>query len=237
MEAILLVIAILGVGAITPGPNNFMVMTAGARGGFSAACPVIVGVMVGGLVLLALAWSGVAATLSNAPGLRLLLTTAGAAYLVWHGGGMIWKSRDLSVSQRERALPDRWLGVAAFQLLNPKAWVLLMTAATVMSGSIAGLRGFMMLAAIYLLRSAISLSVWAVLGSALGGALGARGSRHWFERLMGGLLVALAALLVVGESIGSGAWTESTGVVHGPATSNTGAGPPASQFQLRSGEP
>ena len=93
METLIAVIAVLGVGAVTPGPNNFMVMAAGARGGLPAAAPVIGGVIAGGLVLLALAWSGVAAALESAPRLRLVLTSGGAAYLAWLGGGMIWETR------------------------------------------------------------------------------------------------------------------------------------------------
>ncbi len=204
METLIAVIAIFGVGAITPGPNNFMVMAAGARGGLPAAGPVIGGVIVGGLVLLVLAWSGVAAALETAPRLRLVLTSGGAAYLVWLGGGMIRESRSFadasfggSLSESQR--PYNWLGIAAFQLLNPKAWILLVTATAVMSRALDGLRGLGALAAIYTVRSAFTLTVWAVAGSAIGRFLGEGGSRRWFDRGMGGLLVALAVLLIARE--------------------------------------
>ncbi len=204
METLIVVIGILGVGAITPGPNNCMVMAAGARGGLPAAGPVIGGVILGGLVLLALAWSGVAAALEAAPRLRLALTSGGAAYLVWLGGGMIWEARRLADascgwSSSERELPCNWLGVAAFQLVNPKAWVLLVTATAVMSRALDGLWGLGALAAIYTVRSGFSLTIWAVAGSAIGRCFSKGGSRRWFDRAMGGLLVALAVLLVAGE--------------------------------------
>jgi len=203
MDTLIVVVGIFAVGAITPGPNNFMVMAAGARGGLSAAGPVIGGVVLGGLVLLGLAWSGVAAVLETAPHLRLALTGAGAAYLVWLGGGMIWKDGRLARaspgSPSPRAFPSSWLGIAAFQLLNPKAWVLLVTATAVMSRTLEGLRGLGTLAAIYSVRSAFSLTAWAVAGSVIGRCLTKVGAQRRLDRMMGGLLVALAVALVAGE--------------------------------------
>jgi len=204
METLFLVIAIMGIGAITPGPNNFMVMAAGARGGLPAAGPVIVGVVLGGLVLLTLAWLGVATALDAAPRMRLVLTGGGAAYLAWLGGGMLWETRR-SMDGANRSgttghrLPTHWLGVATFQLLNPKAWVMLVTATAVMARALDGPWGLGALAAIYALRSAVSLTLWAIAGSAIGRFLGEAGSRRRFDRAMGTLLVVLAGLLLVAE--------------------------------------
>ena len=58
MDALLAISLLISFGAITPGPNNAIVMAAGMRGGVTAAYPLIAGVLVGGLIMLAVAWTG-----------------------------------------------------------------------------------------------------------------------------------------------------------------------------------
>ena len=58
MNSLLAVIAIVTVAAITPGPNNFIVMNAAARGGLDAVLPAITGVVGGSLFLMAIIWAG-----------------------------------------------------------------------------------------------------------------------------------------------------------------------------------
>jgi hypothetical protein len=53
------VTGVLVIAAITPGPNNFMVMEASARGGAAAAGSVVLGVVLGSLGLLSLVSVGV----------------------------------------------------------------------------------------------------------------------------------------------------------------------------------
>ncbi len=195
METLLVVASIFAVGAITPGPNNLMVMAAGAKGGLAAAAPVICGVVAGGLLLLGLAWSGVAAAIAAEPRLRSVLTSGGAVYLVWLGGVTIRRARPIVARSASARGGHGWLGVAAFQLLNPKAWLLVLTASAVVSTELEGARGLALLAGVYIVRSSISLPAWALAGSVIGGLVGDGRGRLGFERTMGGLLVALGLFL------------------------------------------
>ena len=63
-----------------------------------------------------------------------MLVTAGALYLVWLGAGLILRAGRHGEADGERgALPGTALGMAAFQFLNPKCWVLVLTAAAAMA--------------------------------------------------------------------------------------------------------
>ena len=200
MDALPAVAGFIAVAVITPGPNNFIVMAAAARGGFVAAVPAIAGVVAGSLVLLALAWAGADAAFEAAPPLRPALKLAGAAYLAWLGALLIHRSRSRSRDDLESGaghLPSMALGVAGFQLLNPKSWVLILTAAAALSGEAEPLPAFAALAATLAALSLLCLTLWASAGAAIAGWLRRPTARAWFEGAMGGLLIGSAVWLLV----------------------------------------
>lgn len=89
-------------------------------------------------------------------------------------------------------LPVSTVGVAAFQLLNPKAWVLVTTAAAAMSGT----GSVFLLAALMTLVTGLCLSLWAMAGAVLSRLLARPRARRWFDRAMGGLLAVCAIGIV-----------------------------------------
>jgi threonine/homoserine/homoserine lactone efflux protein len=198
LTALLPVIGLLVAAAITPGPNNFIVLEAGARRGLLAASRVIAGVVIGSLVLLALVWAGIAAMIEAAPSLQMMLSVSGGLYLGWLGAAMA--SNDPHKNAEEGAfslararLPSSLVGVATFQLLNPKAWVLVTTAAAAMAGS----DSVVVLGALIAVISALCLLLWAIAGRALSGLLEKPRPRLWFDRSMGALLLVSALGLIV----------------------------------------
>lgn len=199
MSALLPVIGVLTAAAITPGPNNFIVLEAGARRGVLAAGRAIAGVVIGSLVLLALVWGGVGALMQISPSLQTGLSLAGALYLGWLGAAMFagetaQSEANPTGSERVRTrLPSSFVGVAVFQLLNPKAWVLVTTAAATM----AGVGNVFTLALLLAVISGVCLMVWALAGRALSHFLEKPQPRLWFDRAMGGLLALSAVGLIV----------------------------------------
>ncbi len=199
MEAYLAIAGLVTVAAVTPGPNNFIVMEAAARGGVAAALPAIFGVMLGTLILLSLVWAGTGALFDTHPGLRGLLTAAGCLYLVWLGAALVWRSSDGGEVKVERtSLPRSLTGLALFQLFNPKGWVMVLTAMAAASSS--GVNGTLLLAqlvAIFLLVTGLCLLLWALAGTAIAHLLRQPGGRRWFDRAMGILLIASAVPLAI----------------------------------------
>ncbi len=195
MDPLIAVTGFVVVAVITPGPNNFIVMAAAGRGGFAAALSPMAGVVGGSVALLAVAWAGAAALFETLPGLRIVVVLLGAGYLAWLGAVMIGQAgADASAAT---GLPDTALAVAVFQFMNPKAWMLMLTAVSALSGEGGALPALAALTVIVALVSAGCLGLWAAAGAAISGWLARPAARRWFDRAMGGLLIASAALLLV----------------------------------------
>ena len=200
MDVLFAVFGFVAVAAITPGPNNFIVMGAAARAGLGAALPAIAGVVIGTLALLTLVWAGGGVAFDAEPRLRSALRLAGCLCLIWFGAIFIWQSSDSdnrSTASMTRNLPRSALGIAAFQFLNPKGWVMVFTATAATSGSTEGVWSLAALAAIFTAVTSVCLTLWALVGSTIAVMLKESRARRWFDRAMGGLLIGSAALLLV----------------------------------------
>ena len=193
MSSVLPVLGALVAAAITPGPNNLIVMQAGARGGIAAAGAAILGVVSGSLVLLVLVWVGLDTLIEAMPVFELALSLAGSAYLALLGLSLFLRRRS-SISQE--ALPTTLLGVATFQLLNPKAWMLIATAAAAMSDR----GGLLILIVLVVLVTSTCLSLWARAGAAAARLLAKPRARDVFERSMG-VVLALSAVGIVIDAV------------------------------------
>lgn len=193
MTSFLAVLTIVAVAAITPGPNNFIVMSASLRGGVTAALPAIAGVIVGSIALLVLVWTGAGTLFEMFPEIQSVLRIAGAAYLIWLGFCLVRKANGPGDSVDDRALPETTWGVASFQLLNPKSWVLVITAVSAVGGTLASM---VSLAATFVAVMGLCLTAWSVAGRLISRWLVDRRSRRRFDTVMGVLLMGSAAMLL-----------------------------------------
>jgi len=110
--------------AFTPGPNNLLALASGANYGYRRTLPHILGVCLGFAIMLFLVAAGLGRLFKAVPSAYLLLKYAAFAYLVY----LAWKiatSKSIGESRenRETAKPITFLGSAAFQWVNPKAWI------------------------------------------------------------------------------------------------------------------
>jgi threonine/homoserine/homoserine lactone efflux protein len=166
-------------------------MRAGARAGVLGALPAIAGVLLGTLTLLAAVLGGAGAAFAAHPALRTAVAAAGCGYLAWLGARLIAASFGESAPQ-ERAAPEQgFFGVFSLQLVNPKGWVMVLTAA-------AATRSFAAVAVLFAAIPAVCLLLWAGPGSLFAEALRRKPVQAWFDRAMGGLLLASATLLLLG---------------------------------------
>ncbi len=113
---------------ITPGPNNMMLLSSGATFGLRRTAPHIVGISSGCAVMVLVLGFCVNGVSQHLPQLLLILHIVSAIYLVW----LAWRIAT-SASPHEAGAKKRPLGVldaAAFQWVNPKAWVMVLGAIT-----------------------------------------------------------------------------------------------------------
>ncbi|MBR0555171.1 LysE family translocator [Ciceribacter sp. L1K23] len=176
--------------SITPGPNNMMLFASGVNFGFRRTIPHMLGIGVGFLSLLIGVGFGLGALLATVPLLYTALKIAGGLYLVY----IAWKigtSRSLSEGGGA-ARPMTFLGAAAFQWVNPKAWVMAVTAMATYADPTPDRYVFSVIV-IGLVFAAVNLpsvSTWAGFGSVLRDWLSVPVRLKWFNITMAVLLVA-----------------------------------------------
>ena len=173
--------------SITPGPNNMMLFTSGVNFGFRRTIPHMLGIGAGFLSLLLAVGLGLGAVLHTVPALYTVLKFAGGAYLLW----IAWKigsSRSLSEGKTSAA-PMSFLSAAAFQWINPKAWVMAVTAMATYTNPDLYIVSVLIVGLAFALVNVPSVSTWAGFGSALRDWLSDPVRLKWFNITMALLLV------------------------------------------------
>jgi len=174
--------------SITPGPNNFMLLASGVNFGFWRTVPHMCGIGVGFFTLLVGVGLGLGAMLTAYPQLHLALKVAGGAYLLY----LAWKiAMSRSLGEKEGGTrPMTFLEAAAFQWVNPKAWVMAVTAMAVYTDPARPFLTMLLVATAFALVNFPSVSCWAGFGVALRGFLADPVRLKWFNIAMGVLLAA-----------------------------------------------
>ena len=174
------------VSSITPGPNNIMLLASGVNFGFRRTIPHMLGIGAGFVALLLAVGLGLGAVLTAFPALHTALKIAGGAYLLY----LAWRvatSRTLA-REGEAARPMRFSEAAAFQWVNPKAWVMAVTAMAVYTSTEQPFLSVVLVAAAFGFVNLPSVSTWAAFGTAMRGFLSDPVRLKWFNIAMGVLL-------------------------------------------------
>ncbi len=188
-DAFLALLVYALVTSITPGPNNFMLLASGVNFGFVRTVPHMLGIGIGFLVLLLAVGFGLGAVLTAFPALHTVLKVAGGAYLLY----LAWKiamSRSMGAEAGAKARPMNFLEAAAFQWVNPKAWVMAITAMAVYTNPDKPFLSVALISLSFAVVNLPSVSTWAGFGTGLRGFLSDPVRLKWFNMAMGALLAA-----------------------------------------------
>ena len=159
------------VSSITPGPNNMMMLASGVNFGFRRSVPHWLGICGGFTFMLCAVGLGLHTLLADHPALYDLLRYAGSAYLVW----MAWRlatatatpaSQDDDAPKSEARPLGVW-AAAAFQWVNPKAWVMAVTAMSAYLPARAQAMDVVVLALLFGVINLPCVACWAGGGAAL----------------------------------------------------------------------
>ncbi len=182
-------VGVLAIAAITPGPNNVLVFNAALNGGLGGVFTTIAAIEAGSLMLYGLVKLGLLALLQHVPLAALSLALCGSAYLMWLGVKLM-KSNPPGQMDHS-GVQASGLGVLAFQLINPKAWILMgvFVSATHREDN------WLLLIAIMICVFTICLSVWAMAGAALARLAEDPAGRRVVNGIMGASLILFAGLI------------------------------------------
>lgn len=176
------------VSSVTPGPNNLMLLASGVNFGFRRTIPHMMGIGVGFMLMTAVIGLGLGRIFIAVPLAYTVLKYAGAAYLLW----LAWKIANSGPVGESKAggVPMTFLQAALFQWVNPKAWMMAVTAVATYTLSENLMTNTLIVALAFGIVNLPCVSVWAAFGVAMQGFLGDPLRLRMFNWLMAGLLVA-----------------------------------------------
>jgi threonine/homoserine/homoserine lactone efflux protein len=184
------------VAAVTPGPSNIMLTTAGAHAGVLRGLPCLLGVTTGMALMMFVVPFGLASLILAHPIALKILHWSGAAFLLWLSWRIATSSSRVD-STSDRA-PVGYLGAALFQWANPKSWLISASAAGTFLSAEAGNPATQAasLGGLFFLAALPSCFLWLAFGAAVQHTLHNRRRLRIFNVTMGALL-ALSIVLIV----------------------------------------
>jgi threonine/homoserine/homoserine lactone efflux protein len=177
------------VSAMTPGPNNTMLLTSGVNFGFKRTRPHVWGVVIGFTIMMLAVALGVGRVFVLFPALFSTLRVASIAYLLW----LAWRIATAGTSNpiaTAEARPMTFFEAALFQWVNPKGWMVALSVAANFVSPDSLWFDAAVLTAIFLAVSLISATTWAFFGTSLRPLLADERSMRIFNVAMAVALVA-----------------------------------------------
>jgi threonine/homoserine/homoserine lactone efflux protein len=187
-ELLLAFVLFAFVTSVTPGPNNLMLLASGVNFGLRRSVPHMLGVSLGFMLLVLAVGLGLGQLFQRWPLLHALLAWGGATYLLY----LAWKiARSVAPSDSGAApgKPFTFVQAAAFQWINPKAWIMAITAIGTYIPQEDFLGNLLLLAPLFALVNGPSVGLWTVAGSLLRKLLQDSRKRRLFNHGMAMLLV------------------------------------------------
>jgi len=177
-----------------------MLLASGVNFGVRRSIPHALGISIGFMVMVLAVGLGLGEVFKAWPALYTVLRYVGAAYLLY----LAWKiatSGPIGADSPDARKPMGFWGAAAFQWVNPKAWVMAVGAITTYTPAQGYVMNVIVVAAVFALVNLPSVGVWVMCGSALRNLLQNPRWLMLFNVLMALLLViSLYPLLFVESS-------------------------------------
>jgi len=178
------------VASITPGPNNLLLLSAGVNHGFKSSVPLILGINIGFFVLLTAVGLGLSQIFTHLPSSFIFLKFAGATYLVYLAWSLT-KSTAPAIHESATAKPPMSLmAAAAFQWVNPKAWVMAISAFSTYAPPSPSVFQVLGISFVFCIIGLPCITIWAATGTQLRRALKNATMLRAFNYCMALLLLA-----------------------------------------------
>jgi threonine/homoserine/homoserine lactone efflux protein len=179
--------------SVTPGPNNVLLWASGASFGLRRTLPHVFGTALGiGLMTLAVAAAS-GAVLATLPGLATAMRVCGSFYLLWLAAQIL---RSGALDRGDAARPFGLVSAAAFQLINPKAWIFALGAVTTFRPiELSVVIGSLVVVVTMMVIIVPSALLWAGAGDVIGTLITGTRARHVTSAALAMLLCVSVALV------------------------------------------
>ena len=180
----------------TPGPNNSILTASGIKFGFIKTIPNILGIPTGHSIQLALVCVGLGNLFIQFPYLLEILKYVGATYLIY----LAWKMfGSLNInSVEDKSAPLKYYEAILFQFVNPKAWVICITAVSIFYPDKENIFvGTFFMVLMSTIINIPSISIWAFGGSIIRKYLNKSKLKKTIECLLAILLVGTAISIIL----------------------------------------
>ena len=181
---------------ITPGPNNTMLTVSGIKFGFIRTIPHLFGIPTGHAVQLTLVCLGLGTIFETYPEVQEILKWIGSGYLLYLAWRMLGS---LKVGNQDTSSPLKFYEAIIFQFVNPKAWVICITAVSLFFPSEENF--IISILFLVLISSSTNLpciSCWAIFGTGIKRFLKNQRIKLAVEWLMAILLLLTAISILFG---------------------------------------
>jgi len=175
----------------TPGPNNLMLLASGVNFGFKRTLPHMMGINFGFGVMVFLVGLGLAKLFDIYPALHAVMKWGSIGFMLY----LSWKIATATAPQDNTDVasqPMRWWQAAMFQWINPKGWVMGLSAISAyvpqQNGS-ASMPHLVVLAFMFIVVNIPVGMVWTLFGVRLRTWLADDTHRRWFNYGMATTLV------------------------------------------------
>jgi threonine/homoserine/homoserine lactone efflux protein len=182
------------VAAGTPGPSNTLLTAAGAKAGIRHGLPSLLGQVTGMGAMLFAITLGLGHLLLAHPLALQVLKWGGAAMICW----MAWRIATAPHAEHATGTPAGFLGMAAFQWVNPKGWLIGAAAVAAFLDRRAGdaLGQAVLFATLFTLTALPCCFPWLAFGAALQRYLRTPRTRRVLDTALAALLAASVVLFV-----------------------------------------
>ena len=180
---------------VTPGPNNAMLTASGIKFGFKRTLPHLIGIPFGHVIQIILVCFGLGSLFQKYPFIQFYLKWVCFFYLIYLG----WKILgSFSNNEKESGRPLKLHEAALFQFINPKAWVVALTAATAFFPS----NENFLVATIFVSITAPficfpSICLWALFGSSIKSIIKNTKVKKTIEYILAMLLIVTAVIIII----------------------------------------
>lgn len=183
---------------LTPGPNNIMLLSSGLTFGYKRTIPHMLGIMIGFPFMVLLVGLGLGIVFERFPLIFSALKIVGILYLLWMAFKIANNKSSFDVKEAEKSKPFTFVQSAAFQWVNPKAWIMAITAISIfVTSQENNFMQVLIIALIYMLSGLISTNTWTAGGVVLKRFIKSQSSIKIFNVIMAILLVASVLPIII----------------------------------------